>query len=125
MNQKFSFGNLHPAKRRLAALIAIAVIGSFAHSPRETISQTDRLSPQERRGQNIYLGLGDSSDPPIKALIGDPPTEAEGALMACANCHGKDGRGKPEGGVVPSDITWQALTRPYTVTHPGGRTHPV
>jgi len=109
----------------LATLIAIAFISSFAHSPRETISQTDRLSPLERRGQNIYLGLEDPSGPPIKALIGDPPTEAEGALMACANCHGKDGRGKPEGGVVPSDITWEALTRPYTVTHPIGLSHPV
>jgi len=44
-------------------------------------------------------------------------------LLACANCHGRDGRGKPEGRVVPSDITWDALTKPYGVTHSSGRAH--
>lgn len=47
-----------------------------------------------------------------------------GSILPCANCHGHDGRGKPEGGVVPSDITWDALTKPYGVTHASGRTHP-
>ena len=40
------------------------------------------------------------------------------------SCHGLDGRGKPEGGVIPSNLAWEALTKPYGVTHPGGRTHP-
>lgn len=33
--------------------------------------------------------------------------------MACGNCHGADGRGRPEGAVVPTDITWEDLTKPY------------
>ena len=44
--------------------------------------------------------------------------------MACANCHGMTGQGKPEGGIDPSNITWEALTKPYGVTHPSGRKHP-
>lgn len=44
--------------------------------------------------------------------------------MACANCHGLDGRGKPEGGLSPSDITSDSLTKPYGITHPDGRKHP-
>lgn len=112
--------------RRFTAFIAIALIGVgvFAQAPGKTRPQSDRLSSQERRGKEIYFGVAASSGPPIKALIGDPPTETPGTMMACANCHGEDGKGKPEGGVVPSDITWEALTKPYGVTHPSGRTHP-
>jgi ABC-type branched-subunit amino acid transport system substrate-binding protein len=43
--------------------------------------------------------------------------------VPCGGCHGRDGKGNPEGGISPSDLTWTALTRPYGVTHPGGRTH--
>ncbi len=32
--------------------------------------------------------------------------------------------GRPEGGVLPSNITWDALTKPYQTTRPDGRTHP-
>ncbi|HWO00081.1 MAG TPA: ABC transporter substrate-binding protein [Blastocatellia bacterium] len=109
--------------RRLTVLIAISVISVFAQAPGGAHPQTDPLSSQERRGKEIYFGIAGSS-PPIKALIGDPPTEAPGTLMACANCHGLDGKGKPEGGVVPSDITWETLTKPYPLTNSSGRTHP-
>ncbi|HEX2452220.1 MAG TPA: ABC transporter substrate-binding protein [Vicinamibacterales bacterium] len=80
----------------------------------------DGLTAQERRGRDIYFGLATTA----KASIGTPPVEAPAMMLACANCHNSDGRGKPEGGVVPSDITWESLTKPYGVTHPSGRTHP-
>ncbi|MFY9608550.1 MAG: ABC transporter substrate-binding protein [Blastocatellia bacterium] len=111
--------------RRFTALIAISVVTIFAQAPGKPRPQTGPLSLQEHRGKEIYFGVPPSSGPPIKAVIGDPPTETSGALMACANCHGEDGKGKPEGGVVPSDITWEALTKPYGVTHSSGRTHPL
>ncbi len=44
--------------------------------------------------------------------------------MPCANCHGLDGKGRPEGGVTPSDVTWHALTKSYGVRHESGREHP-
>ena len=107
----------------LPAFLAIAIIILIAHTPVETSSQADRLSSEEQRGKQIYFGIEAPSGPPVKALIGEPPTVVQGTLMACANCHGDDGKGKPEGGVVPPDITWQALTKPYTVTS-SGRTRP-
>ena len=111
--------------RRFLALIAIAAVSVFAQTHAKTPPQTDPLSSQEQRGKEIYFGIAASSTQPIKALIGNPPTEAPGSVMACVNCHGEDGKGKPEGGVVPSDITWEALTKPYGATHSTGRTHPL
>jgi ABC-type branched-subunit amino acid transport system substrate-binding protein len=51
-------------------------------------------------------------------------TELPASVLPCSSCHGEDGRGNPEGGVNPSDLTWQALTRPYGVRHESGREHP-
>jgi len=48
----------------------------------------------------------------MEAVLGDGSTRVPATLMPCASCHGPDGKGRPEGGVVPSDITWEALTRP-------------
>jgi ABC-type branched-subunit amino acid transport system substrate-binding protein len=97
-----------------ASLAGAAGTGSVA-------SQT--LSAQEQRGKDLYLGVGTALESPIKANLGVPPSDAPAALLACVNCHGRDGKGKPEGRVVPSDVTWEALTKPYGVTHPDGRTH--
>src|SRR5262245_45069605 len=58
------------------------------------------------------------------ALMGDAQIEVPAASVPCAGCHGRDGRGRPEGGVSPSDLRWESLTRPYAVSEPGGRTHP-
>ena len=109
--------------KHFLALIAIVILGVFQATSGKEPYQTGRLSSQEQRGKEIYFGLAGSSGLPIKARIGDPPTEIDGALLSCASCHGEDGKGKPEGGVVPSDITWDALTKPYDVTS-SGRTRP-
>ena len=82
------------------------------------------LTPQERRGKQIYVQGSSSSGREILAYLGDASLEVAGSAMACANCHGLDGQGKPEGGVVPSNLSWEALTKPYGVTHPSGRKHP-
>jgi ABC-type branched-subunit amino acid transport system substrate-binding protein len=77
---------------------------------------------EERRGKEIYFGT--TSPPAVTARVGSPPSEAPATMLACATCHGSDGRGRVEGGVASSDITWEALTKPYGVTHRSGRTHP-
>jgi ABC-type branched-subunit amino acid transport system substrate-binding protein len=82
------------------------------------------LSPQESRGKEIYLLGTSKSGKEILAYIGDASLEMPGSTMACANCHGVNGQGKPEGGIDPSNITWEALTKPYGVTHASGRKHP-
>ncbi len=75
-------------------------------------------------GRRLYRdGLGTDGGS-IVAVIGSPGVEVPGTAVACVRCHGEDGRGRPEGGVSPSDLTWEALTRPYDVTHPSGRRHP-
>jgi ABC-type branched-subunit amino acid transport system substrate-binding protein len=91
---------------------------------RSGVSAQSSLTSQESRGKQIYV-LGTSrSGREILAYVGDSSLEMPGKSMACANCHGLDGRGKPEGSINPSDITSEALTKPYGVTHPDGRKHP-
>jgi ABC-type branched-subunit amino acid transport system substrate-binding protein len=81
-------------------------------------------TPQEKRGKQIYVQGTSPSGREILAYLGDASLEVPGSAMACANCHGLSGEGKPEGGVVPSNLTWEALTKPYGITHASGRTHP-
>jgi ABC-type branched-subunit amino acid transport system substrate-binding protein len=92
---------------------------AFARAPAQDI-----LTPQEKRGKQIYTQGTSSSGREVLAYLGDGSLEVPGSAMACANCHGLNGQGKPEGGVAPSNLSWEALTKPYGVTHPGGRKHP-
>jgi ABC-type branched-subunit amino acid transport system substrate-binding protein len=81
------------------------------------------LTPREERGRRIYVDTTSPSGGEIVAVLGEG-VELEGSAVPCASCHGRDGKGRPEGGVTPTDITWTSLTKPYGVTHPGGRRHP-
>lgn len=77
--------------------IALAAAVTFA----------DELSSLERLGQQIYTrGEGAA---PIQAVLGYGQTTIDASVVPCASCHGADGRGRPEGGVVPADITAAAL----------------
>jgi ABC-type branched-subunit amino acid transport system substrate-binding protein len=82
------------------------------------------LTPAESRGKQIYLQGTSRSSRQILAYVGESSLEMAGASMACANCHGFDGRGRPEGSISPSDITAESLTKPYGVIHADGRKHP-
>lgn len=80
-------------------------------------------TPQEERGRQIYEHGTSSSGAPIMASLGGD-TQMSGSIVPCANCHGLDGKGNPESGIYPSNITWDVLTRPYKVTNADGRTRP-
>lgn len=82
------------------------------------------LTLQEQRGRQIYERGATASGRAITAEMGEGNSGIPGSILPCVNCHGHDGRGKPESGTVPSDITWEALTKPYGVTHANGRRHP-
>jgi ABC-type branched-subunit amino acid transport system substrate-binding protein len=82
------------------------------------------LNSQEQRGRQIYRDGTSPSGGEIVALLGEAKIEVPASSVPCASCHGRDGRGRPEGGVSPSDLRWESVTRPYGVTHPSGRTHP-
>lgn len=80
------------------------------------------LSAKEELGRRIYHQ--GKSDREITAVLGEGGTEVPASMMPCASCHGDDGRGRPEGGLSPSDITWAALTRPWGGERRSGRRHP-
>lgn len=73
-------------------------------------------------GRQIYQdGTSPSGEEIVAVMAGG--TELPAAALPCSGCHGEDGRGQPEGGVNPTDLTWSALTRPYGVETQGGREH--
>ena len=89
--------------------------------PIETTSAS--VAAASDRGALIYLRGESPSGRAITARIGGGPS-VPATTLACVQCHGADGRGRPEGGVTPSDITWESLARPYGVVHADGRRHP-
>lgn len=98
-------------RRPLSAILAGAVLGAAnllwpVPLPAQTL-------PPEVAGKQIYTRGESPSQSSLEAVLGEGSTTVPGALMPCAGCHGGDGRGRPEGGVSPSDITWSVLTRPF------------
>ncbi|MCU1231189.1 MAG: cytochrome [Acidobacteria bacterium] len=82
------------------------------------------LTPQQLRGRAIYRTGESQSGTPIVALVGTEDVEVGATAMPCASCHGRDGKGRAEGGVTPTNLQWDALAKPYEVATAGGRTHP-
>jgi ABC-type branched-subunit amino acid transport system substrate-binding protein len=76
----------------------------------------------DARGKEIYM-YGGSALRTITATFGGGTSRMAASAMPCASCHGNDGRGRPEGGATPSDITFESLRRAYRVTTPLGRIH--
>jgi ABC-type branched-subunit amino acid transport system substrate-binding protein len=82
------------------------------------------LSAMEMSGKALYLGGIGASGRPAKTFIGAESTVMTADIVPCGSCHGEDGRGRPEGGIVPTDITWRYLTKPYGHSHADNRHHP-
>jgi ABC-type branched-subunit amino acid transport system substrate-binding protein len=82
------------------------------------------LTPAQRRGREIYLHGAVPGGRPIRAILARSREPVDAALLACASCHGHDGRGRPEGDVEPPDVTWSALDKPYGATDRFGRRRP-
>jgi ABC-type branched-subunit amino acid transport system substrate-binding protein len=76
------------------------------------------------RGKQIYLYGTGYNGVPIEALAGEGNVKVPAAVLRCVNCHGPDGRGKPEGGIYPSNIRWTELSKPYPTTTESGRERP-
>ncbi|MEP7010828.1 MAG: ABC transporter substrate-binding protein [Acidobacteriota bacterium] len=103
----------------LAAALSIPRLAAAAVEP-------PPLSPEEARGKRLFLAGESGSGGEISAVMGSggPETAVPGATLPCGSCHGRDGRGRPEGGIAPSNITWESLTKPYGSGALLGRTHP-
>ncbi|HEV8485483.1 MAG TPA: hypothetical protein VGV87_18210, partial [Blastocatellia bacterium] len=116
--------------RRPAGLKCLLLLAALAFSVgpdaggRAGATSQDPLSLRESRGKQIFVRGTSPSGKEILAYLGESSLELPGSSMPCANCHGLDGKGKPEAGVTPSNLTSEALTKPYGLTHPDGRKHP-
>ncbi len=104
---------------RLAAAIAAVLLLAAGHA-----GAALELTESEAAGKRIYTQGTSASGSSITARVGPAGTPMPGSVVPCANCHGADGRGRPEGGVRPTDITWRRLTAPYGQRLASGRTHP-
>ncbi len=82
------------------------------------------LGSAEARGRAIYFGEKGSALESATVRIGSLTTRLPASSFPCASCHGRNGQGIAERGVQPSQITRDALTRPYTVRESAGRKRP-
>jgi ABC-type branched-subunit amino acid transport system substrate-binding protein len=111
--------------RRLLPLLALLpwlLVPALARP--EAPAAPEEARKQVERGRKIYLEGASAGGGKITALMSDLSVEVPATTVPCASCHGRDGRGKPEGGVVPTALTWDNLTKPYGITHASGRKHP-
>jgi ABC-type branched-subunit amino acid transport system substrate-binding protein len=104
------------AARALLALAAFCLI-----APSLLWAQ---LNEQQTAGKQIFTEGSSQSKTGIEAILGGGTSRIPGRLMPCASCHGADGQGRPEGGVTPSNITWDVLERPLTSSDPLARNRP-
>jgi ABC-type branched-subunit amino acid transport system substrate-binding protein len=81
------------------------------------------LSPSEERGKQIYFTGRSPSDEDIIAYFGEKKLELPGEAATCGSCHGYDGTGRPESGLIPTNITWKYLTKSYGHIHASGLEH--
>lgn len=110
---------------KLRAAVFVVAIGlsilSLLHAQTGSSETPNRLTPNERRGKEIYLHGTSASGREITALLGE--IEVPASTVPCAGCHGLRGEGKTEGGVTAGNLTWSNLIKPYGHTHPSGRKH--
>jgi ABC-type branched-subunit amino acid transport system substrate-binding protein len=72
------------------------------------------LTPQQQRGKQLYLKGESAANRPVTALLGGDDVEVPASVVPCASCHGRDGRGRAEGGIRPSNIQWDVLLHAAT-----------
>jgi ABC-type branched-subunit amino acid transport system substrate-binding protein len=75
------------------------------------------------RGKQIYFEGSSPSGGEITAVVGTEAVSLPASAVPCASCHGSDGLGRREGGVIPPDIRWSELTKVYGHVHEDGRKH--
>jgi ABC-type branched-subunit amino acid transport system substrate-binding protein len=100
-------------------LLAIALVAGLGLS-----SMALALDEAEVRGKLIYFDGISARGTEITAVVGDEAAMLPGSAMPCASCHGSDGLGRPEGGLLPLDIRWSELIKTYGHVHEDGRRHP-
>ena len=106
-----------PRQKKFGLAHAIVWVGLLLAAP----AFAGELSTSEARGKQIYLYGTSPSGAEITAHVGANAVTVPAGATPCGNCHGADGTGRPESGVIPSDIRWSRLTKPYGAVAAGGR----
>lgn len=80
------------------------------------------LTLSQKAGKKIYTkGIGASK---VKITANMSGVSVPATVITCINCHNAKGTGNPEGGITPANITWQALTKNYSVKRQDGKKRP-
>jgi ABC-type branched-subunit amino acid transport system substrate-binding protein len=80
------------------------------------------LTPSQARGRSIYATCKSPGGAVDATVAGGLVLPA--ASYPCATCHGPDGRGGVEGGVMATNVRWSFLTAPHGVATPLGGLRP-
>lgn len=107
------------SRLRIAAALAVSVL-AWA----QPLQAAAPLTPEQQAGRRLYLEGESAHGDAFTGRIGMGLQQMPGPAVRCGNCHGADGRGRPEGGIRPVDITWSELTKSYGHEHASGRRHP-
>jgi len=81
------------------------------------------MPDSERRGKQIYLEGNSPSGRPIAMAMGEQRLVLPARAVTCGGCHGHDGTGRPESGIIPHNVTWKYLTKSYGHEHDSGLVH--
>jgi ABC-type branched-subunit amino acid transport system substrate-binding protein len=101
----------------------LAAIGLAAGGLPALVAASE-LTPAEQRGFAFYRDGVAADGTSVTATLGQGSLLLPATQVPCASCHGPDGLGRPDAGIVPSNITWDNLTKPYGLRHGNGRSHP-
>lgn len=104
---------------RIALVFVVLLIGGL-HCAADALP----LTPSEGAGKRLYREGVSGSGAPVMARVGAASMLLPATSLPCANCHGADGLGRPEGGVRPPDLSWSRLTSTYGQQQINGRNYP-
>jgi len=82
------------------------------------------FTSQEEQGRQIYRSVVSPYGNKITAYVGQGSVPLAATSVPCIGCHGRDGVGRPEGGLIPSNITWNNLSKSYGGQSASGRNFP-
>lgn len=104
--------------RRILVLLAALAAGLAAGA-----AAAAEFSAQELAGRRLFRDGVGASGAEVSARVGVAATPVPGRVVPCANCHGSDGLGRAESGVLPPPIIWSELSKSYGHRHDNGRNH--
>jgi len=120
----FRRSSLAAAGRRVLLAVVILALMPFAPPVVTGLeASAAQLTPREERGRQVYITGASPSGTPIQAFFGKDLLEVPGESATCVSCHGYDGLGRTESGVIPSNITWSQIMKSYGHIHPDGLEH--